>query len=175
VYNPTVESSKKIFNPHSITYLSTGELFVLTDAGNYKIVRIKDFNDVDLYFGQVYDKISEPVKVVKGNSLDIWILEKSLGELMNFNNLGIFVKRLQFPESLKPVSISSSEDNLIILFSGLLYSYDLKTGKFSNAYFLQQSYKAKDMVMLDKETLLVLSKNRVFTVSRLQLFLLQPE
>jgi hypothetical protein len=122
------------------------------------VVRVKDFNDVDLYFGQVYDKILEPGKLVKGNSLDIWILEKISGDLVNFNNLGIFVKRLQLPETLKPVSIAYSEDNLVILFNGGIFKYNLKGAKFSNSYFLQQSYQAKDINMLDKETLLVLSK-----------------
>lgn len=162
VYNPGVESSKKIFNPQSLAYLSTGELFVLSEAGNYKIIRVKDFNDVDLYFGQVYDKILEPVKIVKGNSLDMWIIEKSSGELVNFNNLGIFVKRLKLPEAMKPLSIAYSDDNLIILFEGGIFNYDLKGGKFSKSYLLQQSYQARDINMFDKDTLLVLSKNRVF-------------
>ncbi|HEY3250204.1 MAG TPA: hypothetical protein VGK25_03705 [Ignavibacteria bacterium] len=162
LYNPGVESTKKIFNPYSISYLSTGELFVLSDAGYYKIIRIKDFNNVDLYFGQAYDKMLNPVKITKGNSLDVWILEKSSGELMNFNNLGIFVKRIKLPESLEPISITYSEDNLIILLDSGIYNYDLSAGKFSRSYYMQQFFQVKDITILNKETLLVLSKNRVF-------------
>src|SRR4030095_3394911 len=161
VYNTAIEGSKKIFNPHAVSYLSTGDLFVLSDAGNYKVVRIKNFNNIALYFAQAQDKLLEPVKIVKGNALDMWILEKSTGDLANFNNLGIFVKRIEIPGDIKPVGIAYTEDNLVIVSAEKIFFYDLNAGKFLKSYILPK-IQIKDINMLDKETLLVLLKNKVF-------------
>jgi len=86
-YNSGVQSSKKIYNPKSVTSISTGELLLLCEAGNFNAIRIREFSDINLYFGQFYDGIIDPFKIVKGNSLDVWILEKSSNDLLNFNNL----------------------------------------------------------------------------------------
>ena len=43
-YNLTAESSKKIFNPNGVMTLSTGEVYVLCDATNYKAARINDYS-----------------------------------------------------------------------------------------------------------------------------------
>ena len=162
IYNIQAENSNKIFNPASLTTISTGNLFVLCDAGNYRSVRIKDFNDIDLFFGQYFDNIGDPVKIVKGISLDIWILDKSSNQLMNFNNLGIFVKKVKLSESLSPISIAYIDKNLAVIAKGILYFYDIETSKYSRAYYFPEIEKIKDISFLDDKTLFVLSKNRVF-------------
>jgi hypothetical protein len=162
LYNSGIESQKKVYNPRSVTSVSTGELLLLCDAGNYKALRIREFNDINLYFGQSYDRILEPVKIVKGNSLDVWVLEKSTKELLNFNNLGIFVKKLKMPDELNPISITFAENYLIILVEGGVIYYDLKSGAYSGIYYFQRFLNLKDIVSLDRETIFILHKYEVF-------------
>lgn len=160
-YNTQAEISNKIYNPLSAASISTGDLFILCDAGNYKAIRLKEFNDINLYFGQIYDKIVNPVKVTRGNELDLWVLEKSSNELLNFNNLGIFVKRIKLPESFKPVSISFSDKSVIILLDEMILFYDTVSGKFAKSYIIPRFNFMKDINMIDKETILILQKNKI--------------
>ena len=160
-YNSGVQSSKKIYNPKSVTSISTGELLLLCEAGNFNAIRIREFSDINLYFGQFYDGIIDPFKIVKGNSLDVWILEKSSNDLLNFNNLGIFVKRLKLPESLKPISIAYAEQYIVVLFNEKIMYYDIVKGVYTVVYYLPKLNFLTDVVLLDKETLFVLHKNEV--------------
>jgi len=162
LYNPLAESSKKIFNPISVALLSSDELFILCDAGNYNAVRMKEFNEIDIFFAQVSDKVINPIKIVRGNSLDLWILEKTSNELMNFNNLGIFVKRIKLPESLKPISLTYFDKTLLILFNTELYFYDLEKGKFDRSYFIPELTDLKDINVMDKETIFISGKRKVY-------------
>lgn len=162
LYNVQAENSKKIFNPASLITISTGELFVLCDAGNYESVRISNFNEIDLFFAQSVDNIGEPVKIVKGNSLDIWMLDKSENQLLNFNNLGIFVKRVKLPDSFSPVSLTYISKNLVVLGKGNFYFYDVSASKFSYLYNFPSLGNVRDISFLDDKTVLVLSKTKIF-------------
>jgi hypothetical protein len=162
VFNTHIENSKKIFNPESIAIITTGEMFVICDAGNYKIARINNFNDVDLYFGQSQDRIINPLKIVKGNTLDVWILDKGSNELLNFNNLGIFVKRIKLPEQSAPVGFTYIDKNLVIIYKGSVYYYDLDAAKFSDVFFIPAISNIKDISFIDDDTFVVLSSKRVY-------------
>jgi hypothetical protein len=94
-YNLTAESSRKIFNPRSIMTMSTSEIFVICDATNYRAAKLNDYSEVSIIFGSKsvgIDKLDSPVKIVKGNQLDVWILED--GQMkFNFSNFGTYSKR----------------------------------------------------------------------------------
>lgn len=160
-YNTGVGSSKKIYNPRSITSISTGELLLLCEAGNYKALRIREFSDINLYFGQSYDRILDPKKIVKGNTLDVWVFEKSSSELLNFNNLGIFVRNVKLPETFRPISVTYAEQYLVILAENMVIYYDLVKGAYTSAYYLPRITGLKDLVMAEKETIFVLQKHEV--------------
>ncbi|MCC6865467.1 MAG: hypothetical protein IT280_04840 [Ignavibacteria bacterium] len=164
-YNLTAESSKKIYNPNGVLTLSTGEIFVLADATNYKVLKINDYSDVTLVFGSAtlgQEKLDNPVKMVKGSSLDIWILDKNTGDIVNFNNFGVFVKRLVNPEKNNPIiSIANFNDNLYILHSTGITVYDLKRGKYNMLFYIPLIKNLTDIAVIDKSTVLLLSKDSV--------------
>jgi len=165
LYNPTAESSKKIFSPVSVSMLSSDELFILCDAGNYKAVRMKNFNDIDIFFGQMSDRMINPVKITRGSLLDLWILEKNSNELMNYNNLGIFVRSIKMPAELKPISVTYFDKNLYILFSKEIYVYDLNKSKFSKSYTLPEMNDIKDINLLVQETIIISTKYKVYLLN----------
>lgn len=164
-YNLTAESSKKIFNPNGVMTLSTGEVYVLCDATNYLVARINDYSDVNLVFGSNtigIEKLDKPAKIVKGSQLDMWILDKKNSDLMNFNNFGVYVKRLENKDKKNPViSIAFFNDNLFILHSYGITVYDLKKGQYSKYYSIPQIKNLTDISVIDKSTVLLLSKDSV--------------
>lgn len=164
-YNLTAESSKKIFNPNGVMTLSTGEVYVLCDATNYLVARINDYSDVNLVFGSNtigIEKLDKPAKIVKGSQLDMWILDKKNSDLMNFNNFGVYVKRLENKDKKNPViSIAFFNDNLFILHSYGITVYDLKKGQYSIYYSIPQIKNLTDIAVIDKSTVLLLSKDSV--------------
>jgi len=162
IYNTQSENSKKIFNPSSITTISSGELFILCDAGNYKAIRLKEFNDIDLFFCQSYDMIGMAAKIIKGISLDVWILDNASNELLNFNNMGIFVKRVNLPEKSVPVSFANIDKYIAIIFESMFYLYDIESSRFAGAFFLPEIKKIKDISFINDKTFMVLSNNRVY-------------
>lgn len=164
-YNLTAQSSKKIYNPSGVMTLSTGEVYVLCDATNYKAAKINDYSDISIVFGSAnlgLEKIENPAKIVKGTQLDMWILDKKSGDLVNFNNFGVYVKRLANPDKKNPViSIANFNDNLFILHSSGITVYDLKRGKYSKFYYIPQIKNLTDIAVIDKSTVLLLSKESV--------------
>ena len=167
-YNLTAESSKKIFNPSGVTTLTSGDLFILCDATNYKAAKINDYSEVSLVFGNSNlgaEKMEEPAKIVKGNELDIWILDKGSNNILNFNNFGIFLKKLTPPEKSPVISIAYFNDNLFILHKSGLMIYDLKKGQYSDFYLYPYIKNLKDIALLDKSTVLLLSLNMIYKYS----------
>jgi hypothetical protein len=166
-YNLTAESSQRIYNPKSIASLSTGEVFVLCDANNYYISKINDFTEIKLIFGSNslgQDRLDNPRKIVTGSQLDVWVLDKTTNEILNFNNFGSFVKKIT-PQDTKEqnaiISISHYSNNLYILSHQALIIYDLKLGQFTG-YFLYNPIKyLADITIFDKSTVLLLSAKAV--------------
>ena len=165
-FNATALNSEKIFYPYSLAFLSTSEIFVLADATVYKIVKMKSFDEVSLFFASGnlgVDKLYNPTKIVKGSNLDTYVLDKSTNDIINFDNYGTFVKKLQKGDSAKIVSLTYYNDVLYILKEKYLVSYDLKAQKYLNLYFLEQTEKPGyiDIAMLNKNNVLVLTQNKV--------------
>ena len=167
-YNQSAGSGRKIFDPGGVVTLSTGEVFVICDATNYKAVKIANYTDVDALFGSNnigYDKLDEPVKIIKGNQLDVWILDKKNSDIVNFNNFGVFVRRIKNREKNPIKSVAYFNDNLFILHSNGLIIYDLKKGQYSKLYSFPAIKNLTDISLLDKNTVLLLSKDMVHKYS----------
>lgn len=164
-YNLTAESSKKIYNPSGVMTLSTGEVYVICDAANYKAAKINDYSDVSIVFGSAnlgIEKIENPSKIIKGSQLDMWILDKNTGDLVNFNNFGVYQRRLANTDKKNPViSIANFNDNLFILHSTGVTVYDLKRGKYSRFCYIPLIKNLTDIAVIDKSTVLLLSKDSV--------------
>ncbi len=163
-YNLSAESDRKIYNPRSVLTISSGEVFVICDATNYKAAKINDYSDVSVVFGSNsigYDKLESPVKVIKGNQLDIWILDKKTNDLVNFNNFGVFVKKIANRENNPVISIAYFNENLFILHPNGLMIYDLKKGQYTKFYSIPAIKNLTDIALLDKNTVLLLSKDSV--------------
>ncbi|MBL8017149.1 MAG: hypothetical protein JNK43_07770, partial [Ignavibacteria bacterium] len=65
-YNLTAESTRKIYDPKGILTISSGEVFVLCDASNYRIAKINDYSEVSIVFGSNslgQEKMDDPVKM----------------------------------------------------------------------------------------------------------------
>jgi len=164
-YNLTAESLGKIYNPSSVVTLSTGEIFVICDASNYKAAKINDFTEVSILFGSSsfgLDRLDKPYKAVKGNALDIWIFDESSDEILNFNNFGVFVTKIKPPVNSPLISIAYYDDNLYILSKLALIIYDLKKGQYSNYCGYPYLKNISDVTMLDKNTVLILTKQKVY-------------
>jgi len=166
-YNQAADNSKKIYYPKSLAFLNSGEIFVLADATTYKVVKLKGFDEVNNLFGTNtigFENLTNPSKIVKGSSLDIWILNKETDEILNYDNYGTYVKRLKNPENKPIISITSYDNILYILNEKDLLSYDLKSGKYSAYLFysLPGTEKAVNISVLDKDTVLVLTKSKIY-------------
>jgi hypothetical protein len=160
-YNLTAESSDKIYNPRSLISLSTGEVFVICDATNYKVAKVSEFIELKLVFGSNslgYDRLDNPKKIVKGSQLDIWILDMATNEILNFNNFGTYIKKLSPKDTV--ISIAYYNDNLLILYKSTLAIYDLKKGQYIKLYPYINS-GVTDIALLDKDTVLFLSKKTI--------------
>jgi hypothetical protein len=167
-YNVTALNSEKIFYPYSLCFLSTSEIFVIADATVYKIVKMKSFDEVTLFFASGnlgVDKLYNPTKIVKGSNLDTYVLDKFSNDIINFDNYGTFVKKLQEGDTAKIVSMAYYNDKLYILKEKYLVSYDLKANKYLNLYFLEQADNQGyvDIAMLNKSTIMVLTQNKIFS------------
>lgn len=167
-YNITAESSKKIFNPSSVATLSSGEVFILCDATNYKAAKINDYNDVTILFGSSAigtDRLENPAKIVKGNKLDVWILDKASNEILNFDSFGVFRAKLKPQIKGGIISIAYYNDILLILHKSELVTYDLKKGQYSKIYRYPNIRNIRDITALDKDNILILTKNEVLKYS----------
>lgn len=167
-YNITAESSKKIFNPSGVATLSSGEVFVLCDATNYKAAKINDYSDVTILFGSSAigtDRLENPAKIVKGNKLDVWILDKAANEILNFDNFGVFRAKLKPQIKGEIISIAFYNDNLLILHKSDLVTYDLKKGQYSKIYRYPYVKNIRDITVLDKSTILILTKDKILKYS----------
>ncbi len=164
-YNLTAESTRKIYNPRSILTLSSGEIFVLCDASNYKASKISDYNDVSILFGSNSigaERLENPVKMVKGNQLDIWILDKGTNEIVNFSNFGVFLRKIKSKFDDAILSVCNFNNNLYILYEFGLLIYDLKKGQYTDSFYKFPHIKnITDITVFDKNTVLFLSKNMV--------------
>lgn len=167
-YNLTSESSKKIFNPKSVMTMSTGEVFVICDATNFKAAKLNDYSEVSLLFGSNsvgIGRLDSPVKIVKGNQLDVWILDTAANEIANYSNFGTYSKNLNPGDGGKIISIAYFNDNLLILRSLDLMVYDLKKGQYSNYYRYPSIKNLRDISIFDKNTILLLGKEKVYKFS----------
>lgn len=167
-YNLSAESDKKIYDPLSVLTISSGEVFVICDATNYKAAKINDYSDISVVFGSNsigYDKLDDPVKIVRGNQLDLWILDKKTNDLVNFNNFGVFVKKISNRENNPIISIAYFNENLFILHPNGLIIYDLKKGQYSKFCSFPAIKNLTDIAVLDKNTVLLLSKDMVHKYS----------
>lgn len=171
-YNLTSDNSQKIYYPFGIAFLNTSEIFVLADASTYKVVKLKSLDEVSFLFGSSstgYEKVIDPVKVVRGANLDVWIFDKSIDAVLDFDNYGTFVRKVENPETSPIVSIAYYKNNLYILTGKSLIIYDLKSNKFSNYYGYPVSGKGLvDLAILKEDTILLLAKDQVykFTINK---------
>lgn len=163
-YNLTAESTDKIYNPKGITTLSTGEVYVLCDATNHKVAKVSDFIELKLLFGSNsigIDKLDTPIKIVKGSQLDMWILDKGTNEIINFNNFGVYQKKISPADKSVIISIAFYNDILFILAAESVTIYDLKKGQYTKFYKIPSIKDLKDITLLDKGTVLLLSKTKI--------------
>jgi hypothetical protein len=167
-YNRTSESSNKIYNPYGVVTISTGELFVLCDAVNFKAAKLSSYSEVSLLFGSSNlgaDKLDKPSKIVKGNQLDIWILDKARGDILNFNNIGVFIRKISPKYEGEIISVAFFNENLFILHAFGLIVYDLTKGQYSKFYRFPYFKDITDITVFDKNTVLFLSKDSVHKYS----------
>lgn len=161
-YNQTAESQDKIYNPKGTASLSTGEVFTLCDATNYKVAKVSDFIELKLLFGSNalgFDRVDTPHKIIRGSQLDLWIFDKATNEILNFNNFGTYVKKLSPKDTI--INIAFYNDNLFILHKGYISVYDLKKGQYVKLYSFSDIKGLKDIALLDKSTVLLLSANNI--------------
>ena len=166
IYNLTADVSKKIYYPSGIAFLNTSEIFVLVDAGNFKVSKLRSFDEVNMLFGSTFgfDRILKSRKIIKGNSLSIFILDKETDEILNFDNYGTFISKIKNPETDPIISIAFFNDNLYIMNHKSLISYDLKKKQFGGFYLFGCGSKESviDCTLLDKDYFLVLTNKKVY-------------
>nr|HMT12256.1 hypothetical protein [Ignavibacteria bacterium] len=163
-YNLTAESTRKIYDPKGILTISSGEVFVLCDASNYRVAKINDYSEVSIVFGSNSlgaEKMDDPVKIVKGSQLDMWVLDRKTNSILNFNNFGLFVRKIEMMSPGAIISIAYFNDNLFILQKSGLVLYDLKKGQFVNFYTFPDIKDLTDVAVLDKNTVLFLTRGSV--------------
>lgn len=163
-YNLTAESTRKIYDPKGILTISSGEVFVLCDASNYRVAKINDYSEVSIVFGSNslgQEKMDEPVKIVKGSQLDMWILDRKTNSILNFNNFGLFVRKIEMISPGAIINIAYFNDNLFILQKSGLVLYDLKKGQYVNFYTFPDIKNLTDVAVLDKNTVLFLTRDSV--------------
>ncbi len=166
VYNLTADVSKTIYYPSGIAFLNTSEIFVLVDEENFKVAKLRSFDEVNMLFGSSFgfDRILKPAKIIKGSSLSIYLLDKGTDEVLNFDNYGTFVSKLKNPDTEPVISIAFYNDNLYILNHKSLISYDTKKKQFGSLY----SYDCDggddpvDCSVLDKDFFLILTAKKVY-------------
>ncbi len=163
-YNLSAESTRKIYDPKGVLTISSGEVFVLCDASNYRVAKINDYSEVGIVFGSNslgQEKMDEPVKIVKGSQLDMWILDRKTNSILNFNNFGLFVRKIEMLSPGAIISIAYFNDNLFILQKSGLVLYDLKKGQYVNFYTFPDIKNLTDVAVLDKNTVLFLTRDSV--------------
>lgn len=161
-YNLTAESSGKIYYPHGIAFLNTSEIFILADATNYKVAKLRALEEVSDLFANTnigLERLTSPVKIVRGGNLDVWILDRANTDIVNFDNYGTFVKRLKNPEKDTIISITFYSDNLYILKNNSISVYDIKQNKYKSYYRYDGSVakNIQDMAVLNKNNILILT------------------
>lgn len=166
-YNSTADNSRKIYRPYGVAFLTTSDIFVLADATTYRVVKLKAFDEVNLLFGSRgfgFDILTSPKKVVRGASLDIWILDKGADEIVNFDSYGTLVKRMKNPEKLKLISIAYYKNNLYLVNDQNLIVYDLNADKYSKmfSYSTGSDADVTDLTVLNENKLLLLTKEKVY-------------
>jgi hypothetical protein len=162
----TAISSNKIFYPSGIVFLSTSDIFVLSDASSYKIAKLKSLDEVSLLFASGnlgFDKLFDPIKIVRGSNLDIYVLDKQTNEIQNFDNYGTYIRKLQNMDTFSIQNIAYFGDKLYILKDKYLLTYDLKSQKFDNLYYLDVpgNYTFLDLAILNKNNILLLNSNKI--------------
>jgi len=166
VYNQTADNSKRILYPSGVAFVSSGDVITLIKSSEYKGAVINSFSDISVFIGSNfgYDRIGQPGKVVRGKSLDCWILDNENSEVANFTTTGSYVKRLQKPsESDKVISIAYYNDNLYMLTMKNVIKYDLKSEKYADIfpYAIDGLGKISDFALLNDTTFLILTANTV--------------
>jgi len=163
-YNLTAESTRKIYDPKGVLTISSGEVFVLCDASNYHVAKLNDYSEVSIVFGSNslgQEKMDEPVKIVKGSQLDMWILDRKTNSILNFNNFGLYVRKIEMISPGAIINIAYFNDNLFILQKSGLVLYDLKKGQYVNFYTFPDIKNLTDVAVLDKNTVLFLTRDSV--------------
>ncbi len=165
-YNLTADNSFKIYYPYAIAFLNTSEIFVLADATTYKVAKLKSFDEVSLLFGSGdlgYKKVSNPQKIIRGASLDVWILDSDEDAVLNFDNYGTFVRKISNSGKNPFISIAYYKNNLYILTGRSLIIYDLRSNKYSDYldYSIPGPADIKDISVLKEKTILILSSREV--------------
>jgi hypothetical protein len=166
-YNLTAQSSGKIYYPHGIAFLNTSEIFILADATDYKAAKLKALDDVSNLFANTnngFERLILPAKMVRGNNLDVWILDKDNDDIVNFDNYGTYVKRLKNPDKDSIISIAYSADNLYILKKNTVTVYDLDASQYIAIYKYDGNNLGiiKDMAVLNKNNVLILSDRIIY-------------
>lgn len=164
-YNTTADNSKKIYFPTGIAALSTGDIAVITGSSDFKGVIITQFSDINTYFGSNFgfDRIAKPKKIVRGSSLDVWILDQENTDVINFSGTGQFIKKLTHIDD-DIISITFFDDKLYLLGTREILIYDLKLSKYIAFfhYSIDPLDKINDFACLNNTTILLLNNKRVY-------------
>jgi len=167
-YNNTADNSSKIYYPRSLAYMSTGDIFVVANASNFRIVKMQGFDQVSLLFGNNnygIDKLISPLKVAQGKDLEVLILDGGNNQIVEFDSYGTLVKRFDnIIDTSRVISIATYNNYLCILKKGCIITYDLKAGKYSKiSYFqLDGSEYPADLTFFNKQTVIILSSSKTY-------------
>ena len=165
-YNLQLNTSDKIYHPAGVCILSTGELFTIIDSDIYKIAKINNYNDVSLLFGTNNlgeDRVVKPVKIIPGNKIDIWILDVERNEILNFNNMGIFIKKIKLlVNNENIININIFYDDLYILTGKSIIVYNLNRNIYEKTYIHYVNKNIRDLALLNQDMIVLLTKNHIY-------------
>lgn len=166
-YNLIADMSRKIYYPRSIAFLNTSEIFVLCDATNYSIAKLKALEEVSLLFGNnsvKTESLFEPVKIVCGINLQLWVLDKVENKIKNFDNFGTYIGELGNIED-RIISIAFYKECLYIATDNSIMIYDLTSKKFNNYLYYRIDTKETpvDIALLGNDTILILTEKQVYS------------
>jgi len=165
VYNLTADVRGQIYYPSGVAALTTSEIFVIVDAGNTKLAKLKSFDEISFLFGSPvgFDRVLSPRKIIKGPGLSIYVLDAQVNEVLHFDNYGTYVDRIRTPNGAPIISIAFYNDNLYILTVNSLTSYNIMKKRLDSVYLLpiNKWNNIVDCAFLDNDNLLVLDYSRV--------------
>ncbi len=147
--------------PVATLILNSTELYVV-DGDNHRIVVYKDGRNPSNIFGDYKSgrgQLARPVKILKDEKNFIYVLDKELGSVIRFDNLGNYVSTITV-DSLQTFAIKGST---LYLFDGkkiILYDLEKSSIVEKKIFPLEEQKKFyRDILVLSNEKYLLLEKN----------------